>query len=86
VLSVEDHGAGIAPHELPHLFSRFYQSREVSAGGTGLGLGLFICKGLVEAHGGRIWATSEVGKGSTFHVWLPAVEPVEKPTPPPCAA
>lgn len=69
-VSVADQGCGIAPENLPHIFDRFFR---VKAAGTteGLGLGLDIAKGLVEAHGGRIWARSELGKGSTFYFTLP---------------
>jgi signal transduction histidine kinase len=70
--TVEDDGHGIAGEELSHIFERFWQSR----GGNrrqGLGLGLAIAKSLVEAHGGRIWAESELGKGSRFCVDLPAM-------------
>ena len=70
-ISVQDHGPGIAPDELPRLFDRFYRDPRARAGRTGLGLGLFIAKGLVEAHGGRIWVESELGKGSVFSFWLP---------------
>jgi PAS domain S-box-containing protein len=70
-LSVIDRGYGIPPDELPLLFDRFYQARRARTTHKGLGLGLYITKGLVEAHGGRIHAESEVGQGSTFHVWLP---------------
>jgi len=80
IVSVEDHGAGIAPEEMDRLFDRFYQSKRGRGRGRGLGLGLYICKGLVEAHGGRIWAESTVGRGSTFHVWLPACD-VARPEP-----
>jgi two-component system, OmpR family, sensor histidine kinase BaeS len=71
-VSVTDTGIGISPDDLPRLFDRFYRvdrSRTRSTGGTGLGLA--IVKQLVEAHGGRVWATSEVGKGSTFFFHLP---------------
>ncbi|HLB12594.1 MAG TPA: sensor histidine kinase, partial [Dehalococcoidia bacterium] len=69
-VSVTDRGVGIAPQDLPRIFERFY----VPAGGRkagGLGLGLYITGMLVEAHGGRIWAESEPGKGSAFHFTLP---------------
>ncbi len=70
-VSVADRGRGIAPADLPHLFQRFYRTRG-ARGTEGLGLGLYISRMLVEAHGGRIWAESEVGKGSIFTFTLPA--------------
>ncbi len=72
VIAVTDKGPGIPPEEAAHLFERYYrarQAREVRQ--TGLGLGLYVAKGLVEAHGGRIWVESEVGQGSTFAFSLP---------------
>jgi two-component system sensor histidine kinase BaeS len=66
VLEVRDNGAGIEPADLPYIFERFYRG----AGG-GLGLGLTIVRELVEAHGGRVSASSEHGKGATFTVLLP---------------
>ena len=71
-LSVEDRGPGIAPEELPRLFDRYFQAQRARAKRRGLGLGLFIAKGLVEAHGGTIVAESVPGVGSTFRIWLPA--------------
>ncbi len=71
-LAVEDHGPGIAPEELPRLFDRYFQTQRARAKRRGLGLGLFIAKGLVEAHGGTISAESVPGAGSTFRIWLPA--------------
>jgi signal transduction histidine kinase len=69
--TVSDTGPGISAADLPRVFERFYQ-----AGGApvsqGLGLGLAICKGLVEAHGGRIWADSPPARGARFHFTLPA--------------
>lgn len=69
---VEDEGWGISADELPRLFDRFYQARRARAKRSGLGLGLYITKGLVEAQGGRIDVRSEVGRGSVFGVWLPS--------------
>ncbi len=71
-VSVVDTGAGIPPEDLPHIFERFYQGR-MQAGNTvaGSGLGLALAKKVVEAHAGRIWAESELGKGTTVHVILP---------------
>ncbi|MCX7838352.1 MAG: cell wall metabolism sensor histidine kinase WalK, partial [Anaerolineae bacterium] len=72
-VSVADTGIGIPAKDLPHIFDRFYRvdkARSREKGGTGLGLA--ICKWIAEAHGGRIEVQSQVGKGSTFTVWLPA--------------
>jgi K+-sensing histidine kinase KdpD len=80
VVSVKDHGKGIAKEHLENIFDRFYQidqtannSNRGDAGRRGIGLGLSICKGLVEAHGGRIWVESTEGVGSTFLFSLPTV-------------
>jgi signal transduction histidine kinase len=70
VVSVVDRGDGIAPDELPHLFDRFYRAKNARRT-DGLGLGLYITRLIVEAHGGRVWAESELGKGSAFHISLP---------------
>jgi K+-sensing histidine kinase KdpD len=70
--SVRDTGVGIPSNAIPHLFDRFWQKSEDSVRGTGLGL--FISKGLVDAHHGRIWATSRPGEGSEFLFVLPAVD------------
>ncbi len=71
-LSVTNEGTGIPPEELPQLFSRFHRTRVSREQGiAGLGLGLYISKGLVEAHGGSIWAESTLGKTTTFHMLLP---------------
>ena len=69
-VSVADRGVGIAPEDVPQIFQRFYRARGTQ-GAEGVGLGLYITKMLVEAHGGRIWFESEVGKGSTFYFTLP---------------
>jgi signal transduction histidine kinase len=69
---VVDTGIGIAPEDLPHIFTHFYKadhSRHRS--GAGSGIGLAIVKQLVEAHGGRVWVRSELGKGSSFCFTLP---------------
>jgi signal transduction histidine kinase/DNA-binding response OmpR family regulator len=74
-VSVADTGAGITPEQLPHVFGRFWQADDADR--RGLGLGLAIARGIVEAHGGRIWVQSEPGEGSTFHFTLPAAAPAE---------
>ena len=66
--SVTDTGPGISADELPHVFDRYYQAQRRNR--DGIGLGLSIARGIVEAHGGRIWAESEEGKGSTFSFTL----------------
>ncbi|HHW13353.1 MAG TPA: sensor histidine kinase KdpD [Firmicutes bacterium] len=70
VVSVSDQGIGLAPAEIEHLFDQFYrggQARQVS----GTGLGLTICKAVVEAHGGRMWAENNGDRGATFFFTLP---------------
>ncbi len=69
-VSVADRGPGIAGDDLPRIFERYYRGQRHE--GEGLGLGLFIVRKLVEAHGGRIWAESRPGEGSTFTFTLPA--------------
>lgn len=73
-LSVTDRGFGIARDELPHLFERFYQTERAREKKSGLGLGLYITKGLVDAHKGQIMVASEPDRGSTFSVWLPPAQ------------
>jgi signal transduction histidine kinase len=68
---VSDAGIGMPPEALPRLFSRFYRVDETLTSGDGLGLGLYICRSLVEAHGGRIEVESAPGCGSSFTVRLP---------------
>lgn len=75
VISIQDTGIGIPKEDRAHLFQKFYRvdnsdTREI--GGTGLGL--YLCRKLTEAMGGRIWVDSEYKKGSTFHVELPRIE------------
>lgn len=72
IISVTDTGIGIPQQDLPRIFERFYKvdrSRNRNAGGTGLGLA--IAKHLIEGHGGRLWADSEEGRGSTFYFTIP---------------
>ena len=76
MLSVQDTGIGIARGDLEKIFQRFYSGRGAGDySGSSTGLGLAIAREIVEMHGGRIWADSEVGRGSTFYVALPATEP-----------
>ncbi len=72
VVSVSDTGQGISPKTLPHLFERFFQSGDLLTDKpSGIGLGLSLCREIIERHGGHIWATSEPGAGSTFSFALP---------------
>ncbi|MGH7531735.1 MAG: ATP-binding protein [Gemmatimonadales bacterium] len=74
VVSVRDHGPGIPVEHLPRIFERFYRadpSRSRDEGGTGLGLA--IVKHLVEAQGGRVWAASRIGEGTTVSAWIPDI-------------
>jgi two-component system phosphate regulon sensor histidine kinase PhoR len=70
--SVTDHGIGIARSDLPRIFERFYKADRARVRGGGTGLGLAITRHIVEGHGGRIRAESELGIGSTFTMTLPA--------------
>ncbi len=79
VVSVRDTGVGIAPDDLPRIFERFYKADRARSGG-GTGLGLAIAKHIVQAHGGRIWAESEEGKGSTFYFTLAVQDMSENAT------
>ena len=71
VFSVQDTGVGIEPAALSRIFERFYKADQSRSGG-GTGLGLSIARHTIEAHSGRIWAESEVNRGSTFYFSLPA--------------
>lgn len=70
LVAVSDQGKGIAPEDMPHLFQRFSRAKNERRA-TGTGLGLYITRVLVEAHGGHIQVSSEVGRGSTFSFTLP---------------
>jgi two-component system sensor histidine kinase VicK len=85
LLSVSDPGIGIPKDQQEHLFERYFRARNVSTHSYGgLGLGLYICRDIVERHHGRIWVESEVGRGSTFYVALPTLSAV--PATPPHAS
>jgi signal transduction histidine kinase len=71
-IEVQDRGPGIGPEHLPHLFERFYRVPGAQSQAHGTGLGLFICREIVLAHGGEMRVESEKGKGTTFHICLPA--------------
>jgi signal transduction histidine kinase len=72
MVSVSDPGRGIPSHDLERIFERFFQGQgKLHKGHVGLGLGLYIAREIVERHGGRIWAESSLGSGSTFRFTLP---------------
>jgi signal transduction histidine kinase len=75
IFEVADTGAGVSPENQSHLFDRFWQAR--GSDRRGVGLGLAIVRGIVDAHGGRVWVLSTVGHGSRFFVALPMSPTVE---------
>jgi len=80
VVTVSDEGVGIPPEGLDRIFDRFYRVEDPSLPKVqGTGLGLYIAKLLVEAHGGDIWVKSKVGVGSRFSFLLPKLEPGDAP-------
>jgi signal transduction histidine kinase len=70
ITEIEDHGKGIPAEDMPRIFEKFYQSR-YTRGHGGIGLGLAISRGIVDAHGGTVYAKSSEGKGSIFSFSLP---------------
>jgi signal transduction histidine kinase len=76
--AIQDSGIGIPKSDLPRLFEKFYRgtNREALAQ-RGTGLGLAIVKSIAERHGGKVWVESELGKGSTFYLLVPLVQPKE---------
>jgi signal transduction histidine kinase len=74
LIQVADNGIGIPPEELPHVFERFFRASQPEKNGVaGTGIGLYISKQIINAHGGDIWAESVTGKGSVFNISLPLV-------------
>jgi len=72
LISVTDEGIGVSPEYFDHIFERFYRVRNTASRQySGIGLGLFVAKAIVEAHGGHIWLSSNQGAGSTFYFTLP---------------
>ena len=74
LITVKDHGQGIAKDKLPYIFNSFFSLHEDNKHTDGFGLGLAAVKGIAEAHGGTIWAKSSKGKGSSFYMKIPKSE------------
>jgi signal transduction histidine kinase len=73
-ISFSDYGPGIAPNHLSNIFSRFYRVPDQNRSVRGTGLGLFICRRIINAHGGEITAESNLGEGTTFHIIMPLAD------------
>jgi signal transduction histidine kinase len=76
-VEVKDYGPGIPTEHIPHLFERFFRVPGESSTVRGTGLGLYICRKIIEAHGGKIGVISKVEEGSTFYFTLPAIKITE---------
>jgi len=74
-ISICDQGPGIDQEHIQHIFDRFYRVPNSTKSVRGTGLGLFICRRIIQAHNGEIYAESELGKGSIFHIMLPMYSP-----------
>jgi signal transduction histidine kinase len=70
LVSVRDSGPGLDPSHLDRVFDAFYTTKS-----SGLGMGLSICRSIIEAHGGRLWAEANESRGAVFQFTLPAAEP-----------
>ena len=68
-ITIEDSGSGINPSEKDRIFEAFFTTKS-----EGMGMGLFICRSIVEAHGGRLWASPGAHRGSVFHIVLPSIQ------------
>ena len=78
IFAIEDSGIGIPPEDIPHLFEKFYRGKQREARAQpGSGLGLAIVFSIAESHRVRVWVESTVGKGSTFFIQIPLVQPRE---------
>ena len=79
-LSVHDKGIGIRKENIDKIFERYYREEERAKYFPGIGIGLTICHDIIEKHMGKIWAVSEVDKGSSFYFTLPILENGEHDT------
>ena len=77
-ITFSDNGPGISPKYMPNLFNKFFRNPENSSEVRGTGLGLFICRQIIELHQGKIYAESELGKGTTLHILLPATPTIKQ--------
>jgi signal transduction histidine kinase len=71
IISVSDEGPGIEARDLPHIFDRFYRATSAVRQTKGAGLGLYLARAIIEAHGGRMWAEPRTGQGATISFSLP---------------
>ncbi len=78
LIAVKDNGPGIEVHELEKIFEPFYQAENIFEHKDGTGLGLYICKCIIEAHGGTIWAHSKLKEGSTFYIAIPIIGELDR--------
>jgi signal transduction histidine kinase len=79
LITVSDQGIGIAPEEQGRIFERFHRAGNVDANVAGLGIGLFVAREIMRAHGGEVRVESQLGKGSHFTLVLP-LKPAPRPT------
>ena len=77
IVCVSDQGPGIAPEDIPHIFDRFYRAPDMARQTKGAGLGLYLTKSIIEAHGGRIWVDPETGQGARICFSLPRNPEIE---------
>jgi two-component system sensor histidine kinase VicK len=70
IVAVKDEGLGISKENLPYIFEKFFRA-EKTKGMEGIGLGLYLCRQIINAHSGMVWAESEEGKGSVFFFSIP---------------